>query len=91
MKLTTTLALLLTALVASPTGFAAPPNVPADRLAALRKAFDDTMADKEFLTEAEKIGLEITPVSGQKIQELVAEVYRNTTPEIAKKIAEMLK
>lgn len=71
--------------------FAAPPNVPADRLAALRKAFDDTMADKEFLTEADKIGLEITPVSGQKIQELVAEVYRNTTPEIAKKIAEMLK
>ena len=71
--------------------YAAPPNVPKERVDALRKAFDATMADKDFLAEADKIGLEITPVGGQKIQDLVAEVYKNTTPEIATKIADMLK
>ena len=44
--------------------FLAPPGVPADRVAALRKAFMDTMKDKEFLAEAEKAQLEITPISG---------------------------
>src|SRR5262249_50028357 len=41
--------------------FAAPPDIPADRAAALRRAFMDTMKDKEFLAEAEKAKLEITP------------------------------
>ena len=71
--------------------YAAPPGVPKERIDALRRAFDATMQDKEFLAEAEKVGLEITPVTGEKIQDLVAEVYKNTTPEIAKKIAAMLK
>jgi tripartite-type tricarboxylate transporter receptor subunit TctC len=44
--------------------FLAPPGVPPDRVAALRKAFMDTMNDKEFLAEAEKAQLEITPESG---------------------------
>jgi hypothetical protein len=68
----------------------APPGVPADRVAALRKAFMDTMADKEFLAEAEKAQLEITPVSGEAVQKLVSEVYQ-TPPEIAKKTADLLK
>jgi tripartite-type tricarboxylate transporter receptor subunit TctC len=70
--------------------YLAPPNVPADRVAALRKAFMDTMADKDFLAEAEKAQLEITPVSGEAVQKLVAEVYQ-TPPEIAKKAADLLK
>ncbi len=69
--------------------FVAPPGIPQDRAEALRKAFMDTMKDKEFLAEAEKAGLEITPVSGEKIQELVKEVY-DTPPEIAKKAAEIV-
>jgi tripartite-type tricarboxylate transporter receptor subunit TctC len=64
--------------------FLAPPGIPQDRVEALRKAFMDTMEDKEFLAEADKAGLEITPVSGEKIQKLVEEVYQ-TPPEIAKK------
>jgi len=59
--------------------FAAPPEVRKDRVDALRNAFMETMADKEFLAEAEKAKLEITPVSGEKIESLVLEVYRNTT------------
>lgn len=70
--------------------FLAPPNVPAERLAVLRKAFDDTMKDKEFLAEAKKMKLEITPVSGEKVQKLVAEIYR-TPPEILKKAAQAMK
>ena len=70
--------------------YLAPPGIPADRVAALRKAFMDTMADKEFLTEAEKAQLEITPVAGEAVQKLVGEVYQ-TPPEIAKKTADLLK
>jgi len=69
--------------------FLAPPGIPADRADALRKAFMATMADPEFRADAEKAQLEITPVNGAHIQELVTEVYR-TPPEVAKKAAEIL-
>ena len=65
--------------------YVAPPDVPKERVAMLRKAFADTMADKEFLAEAEKAKFEVTPVSGDKIESLVQEVYRSTTPELAEK------
>jgi hypothetical protein len=42
--------------------------VPADRLAALRKALPETLKDKELLGEAQKIGMSISPVSAQDIQ-----------------------
>ncbi len=70
--------------------FLAPPRVPADRLALLRKAFMETMKDKEFLAEAEKMKLEITPVTGEKVQALVAEIYR-TPPAVLRKAAEAMK
>jgi len=69
--------------------FVAPPGIPQDRAEALRKAFMDTMNDKEFLAEAEKAGLEITPVAGEQIQKLVSEVYM-TEPEIAKKVGAII-
>jgi tripartite-type tricarboxylate transporter receptor subunit TctC len=70
--------------------FVGPPGIPADRLAALRKAFMDTMKDAEFLAEADRGQFEITPVSGEEIQKLVAEVFE-TPKEIAGKAAAMLK
>jgi tripartite-type tricarboxylate transporter receptor subunit TctC len=69
--------------------YLAPPGLPADRVEVLRKAFMDTMQDKDFLADAEKSQLEINPVSGEKVQALVQEVYA-TPPEIAKKAAAML-
>jgi tripartite-type tricarboxylate transporter receptor subunit TctC len=69
--------------------YLAPPGIPADRAALLRKAFMETMQDKEFLADAEKAQLEITPVAGEELQKLVTEVYA-TPPEIAKKAAEIL-
>ena len=71
--------------------YAAPPGVPADRAAALRKAFMATMADKEFLAEVDKAKLEITAVPGERIENLVQEIYRTTPPAVAEKAAAMVK
>jgi tripartite-type tricarboxylate transporter receptor subunit TctC len=49
----------------------APPNVPADRVAILRRAFDKMVADPEFLADAQKRGLEVTPASGKELEEIV--------------------
>jgi tripartite-type tricarboxylate transporter receptor subunit TctC len=70
--------------------FLAPPGVPAERVAALRKAFMDTMNDKDFLADAAKAKLEINPVDGEKVQALVKEIYA-TPPEVAKQAAAALK
>jgi tripartite-type tricarboxylate transporter receptor subunit TctC len=61
--------------------FAAPPDLPADRKAALRQAFDRTLADPEFLAEAKQRGLEVNPVTGSEIDRLVGELYQ-TPPEV---------
>jgi tripartite-type tricarboxylate transporter receptor subunit TctC len=55
--------------------FLAPPGIPQDRKEALRKAFDDTMKDPDFLADAKKVGLEVDPVSGAAIDKLLAELY----------------
>ena len=54
---------------------AAPPGVPAERLETLRRAFDATMKDPEFLAEAEKLQLEIEPLSAQEIDGLLANAF----------------
>jgi tripartite-type tricarboxylate transporter receptor subunit TctC len=55
--------------------FAAPPGVPADRLAALRRAFDATLADDEFRADAQKAQLEIEPLAAAEIETLLATAY----------------
>ena len=69
--------------------FAAPPGLPQDRLRALRKAFDATMADPEFLAEAKHRGLEVNPVSGSEIDRLVDELY-STPPDIVAETRRMI-
>jgi tripartite-type tricarboxylate transporter receptor subunit TctC len=64
--------------------FLAPPGLPPERLAALRKAFDDTMTDKEFLADAAQNKFEINPVSGTQIQAMIKEGYE-TPPDVVKK------
>jgi len=49
----------------------APPNVPAERVAVLRRAFDAMIADPVFLADAGKRGLEITPASGKELEGVV--------------------
>jgi tripartite-type tricarboxylate transporter receptor subunit TctC len=55
--------------------FAAPPGVPADRRQALRRAFDATLKDPAFLKEAVKLKLEVSPVNGEDVDKLIAELY----------------
>jgi tripartite-type tricarboxylate transporter receptor subunit TctC len=66
--------------------FAAPPGVPADRLAALRQAFQDTLKDPEFVAEAGKLQLEIEPMSGAEIDRLLAKAYGSPPPVIRRAI-----
>jgi len=70
--------------------FVAPPGLPKDRADALRKAFDDTMKDPEFLADAARTQLEITPVSGVEVEKLVAEIYQTPKP-VADKAAELIR
>jgi len=49
----------------------APPNVPPERVAMLRQAFDKMIADPDFLADAQKRGLEINPASGRELAEIV--------------------
>jgi ABC-type phosphate/phosphonate transport system substrate-binding protein len=70
--------------------FYAPPDLPADRAAALRQAFLDTLKDPEFLAEAEKLQLEITPVSGERVQNIVRDIYA-TPRAVVERAAEFVK
>lgn len=57
--------------------FVAPPDIPADRLAALRKAMLETFKDPEFLAEARQLQLQVDkPRSGEQIQAQIARVYQ---------------
>lgn len=52
---------------------AAPPGTPSDRVAALRKAFDATMKDPAFLAAAKKRKMDLAPLSGAAVTEMVLE------------------
>jgi tripartite-type tricarboxylate transporter receptor subunit TctC len=69
--------------------FFVPPGVPANRVEALRRAFDATMKDPAFLAEAEKLKLDIDPLSGAQVAELVAQVAA-TPPDVAARVREAL-
>jgi hypothetical protein len=52
-----------------------PPGTPDEQIRILRTAFDATVKDPKFLAEAEKLKLSITPLSGEKVQALIAKLY----------------
>ena len=62
-----------------------PPGVPADRVAAMRKAFDDVMKDAKYQAEIKKRGMDISPISGQEVQQLIKETLA-VSPATMKKI-----
>jgi tripartite-type tricarboxylate transporter receptor subunit TctC len=74
-------------LVAAPTSlgkpFTAPPDVPADIMSDLRKAFSATLADKEFLAEMEKLSIEIDPMTAEEVTELVRATVNTPARSIA--------
>lgn len=56
-------------------GFAAPPGVPADRIAALRTGFWGAIKDPEFLAEANRMNADVGPVGGEDIAKTIAQAY----------------
>jgi tripartite-type tricarboxylate transporter receptor subunit TctC len=52
----------------------APPAMPADRVQALRRAFDLTMKDPEFVAELKANRVELGPMAGEDLQKLVVEL-----------------
>jgi tripartite-type tricarboxylate transporter receptor subunit TctC len=58
----------------------APPGVPADRLAALRQAFAALARDRDFMADAQKSNLDVSPVSGAEVDKVVA-IIAAASPE----------
>jgi tripartite-type tricarboxylate transporter receptor subunit TctC len=54
--------------------FVLPPGTPKERIELLRKAFHDTLKDKEFLAEAEKAKLMLDPITGDELRDMVADL-----------------
>lgn len=69
--------------------FAAPPLIPADRTAALRKAFDAAMVDPALLADAAKQQLDIMPVDGATVAASVA-ALANTPREVVDRVQKIL-
>jgi len=59
--------------------FAAPPDIPADRAQALRAAFAATLKDPEFVADAKKIQIDVSPVSASAVEKLIGDLY--ATPD----------
>jgi len=64
--------------------FMVPAQVPADRVAALRAAFDLMVTDATFLAEAQKFGLTVTPMTGGDVDRQVAELYATPADLVAR-------
>ena len=66
-----------------------PPGVPADRVAALRKAFVAALTDKNLRTEADKMQFDVDPMAGEELQKLVADLYA-TPPHLIERARQAL-
>jgi tripartite-type tricarboxylate transporter receptor subunit TctC len=69
--------------------FAAPPDIPADRKAALIAAFEKTMQDPEFLAEAQKLSMDVNPLDAKTMDQLLAELYA-TPKSVLEKAAQAM-
>ncbi len=67
---------------------AAPPDVPTERVTALRSAFDATMKDKEFLADAARMRTDIDPIDGKAVEAVLARIYA-TPKAVIKRVKEI--
>jgi hypothetical protein len=65
--------------------YVAPPEMAAERVKALRAAFDATMKDPLFLADAQKADLDVSPIDGPAVEKLVAELYR-VPPDVVARV-----
>jgi tripartite-type tricarboxylate transporter receptor subunit TctC len=64
--------------------FFLPPNVPGDRVAALRAAFDATMKDPAYLAEAKKLKIDVDPMTGPELAAFVLQVSQTPAKTVAR-------
>lgn len=64
--------------------YVTPPKVPADRVAALRKAFDDTMADPNFIADAKKVRTPLSPITGQEVERHIQKLFSTPKSVVAR-------
>lgn len=64
--------------------FVAPPGIPEDRASALQTAFMQMCKDKDFVAEAEKIGIDMSPIDGAAILKLLARTAATPKEVIAR-------
>jgi tripartite-type tricarboxylate transporter receptor subunit TctC len=67
-----------------------PPGVPAARVAALRRAFDATMRDPAFIAEAKAMKVDVDPMTGEAVQQLVEQVHRSTPPDVVDRVRRIM-
>jgi tripartite-type tricarboxylate transporter receptor subunit TctC len=69
--------------------FVAPPNVPADRVKLLRESFMKVVGSLEFIEEAQKMSLDVSPMSGEEVQALVNRIYA-TPSDVIRPVKEIM-
>jgi tripartite-type tricarboxylate transporter receptor subunit TctC len=62
--------------------YAMPPGVPAERVTALRKAFIEALRDPATLADAKRMRLDVEPIEGKEVQDLVTKIYATPAPII---------
>ena len=70
--------------------YSLPPGTLKDRVQILRKAFSDTVKDKDFLNDAGKANLEIAPFSGEEVERNIETLFK-TPPAVVAKLKEVIK
>jgi tripartite-type tricarboxylate transporter receptor subunit TctC len=70
--------------------FVAPPGLPPERLAMLRKAFDATMKDPEFIADVKRQKLDLDPIDGEKLGALIDRVYA-TPKAVVERVSALMK
>ena len=70
--------------------YALSPGTPKNRVEILRRAFRETMKDKDFVAEAVKSKLDVDPVTGEEVEKIVAGLFKLDATTVAK-MAEILK
>ena len=74
--------MLATQTVAYP--YVAPPNIPINKFQIFRDAFDSMMRDEEFLKTAAEANMEVSPLSGLEIENLIANIYASPSDVVAR-------
>ena len=70
--------------------YALPPGTPKDRVQILRRAFEQTMKDKDFLAETVKSKLDVDPMSGEEVEKIVSGLFKLDSATVAR-MSEVLK